>query len=243
MPKNDSVIALTSDDGHPLLAHWNYGLGRVVAFTSDTATDWASQWLSWDKFSAFWNQSVRWSMSAPVNHELQPTFSVTRNSASGATAHISVESLNPDNSFADLADVSAALRSTSGIITSTNLIQTAPGRYEGDVNLTEQGAYEVRLTRRTNTTTTETAGFSVPPNPEWLNAGTNDRLLKALNSSRAYLSKPEQALDITGLRAATPSYEPLWMNLLAPALVLLLASVAVRRLDFKLAKRDAVREA
>ena len=29
--KPDSVLALVSDKGDPLLAHWNYGLGRVVA--------------------------------------------------------------------------------------------------------------------------------------------------------------------------------------------------------------------
>ena len=29
-PKEDSIVGLTSDLGHPLLAHWNYGLGRVI---------------------------------------------------------------------------------------------------------------------------------------------------------------------------------------------------------------------
>ncbi|MDQ3928569.1 MAG: VWA domain-containing protein, partial [Chloroflexota bacterium] len=33
-PKDASVTALTADLGQPLLAHWNYGLGRVLAFTS-----------------------------------------------------------------------------------------------------------------------------------------------------------------------------------------------------------------
>src|SRR5439155_7043689 len=29
-PKPEAVVGLVSDGGDPLLAHWNYGLGRVV---------------------------------------------------------------------------------------------------------------------------------------------------------------------------------------------------------------------
>ena len=35
---------LTSDRGDPLLANWQFGLGRVVAWTSDARPDWAADW-------------------------------------------------------------------------------------------------------------------------------------------------------------------------------------------------------
>ena len=32
----------------PLLAHWTYGLGRSVAFTSDAGRRWAKAWPDWE---------------------------------------------------------------------------------------------------------------------------------------------------------------------------------------------------
>ncbi|MEO8288321.1 MAG: VWA domain-containing protein [Chloroflexota bacterium] len=235
--KDDAVIALTTDAGDPLLAHWNYGLGRVVAFTSEAGSEWAGKWLTWTEFGRFWDQAVRWTMASPASRLVQPsvTFSEDQNRQEGVgTAHISVESLNADNTFADLADITAGLRSPSGAVTTTLLTQTAPGRYEADVPVGEQGAYEVRVRRDGAVVAGETTGFSVPTGLEYLRAGTNDRLLKRLNGGKAYLRQPEQVLDTAGLAGASPEREPFWPFLLAPALLLLLASVAVRRIDFRL---------
>jgi uncharacterized membrane protein len=234
--KDDSVVALLSDQGRPLLAHWNYGLGRVVAFTSQAGPKWGSRWATWGDFSKFWSQAVRWTMSSPVNRAMQPSVTVSEDAGSpgGSTAHISVESLNPDNSFADLAEVTAALRSPSGTITSTVMSQTAPGLYEADVPLSEGGSYEVRLSREGQVTAiSEAIGFSVPTGAEWMHAGTNDRLLRNLAGGRDYVTTPAQALDHTTLQGSSPEFEPLWAYLLAPALVALLLSVALRRLDFR----------
>lgn len=230
-PKDDSVIALTSDSGDPLLAHWNYGLGRVLAFTSDTTQSWASRWLSWDSFSRFWSQAVRWTMATPVNPQLQPAITAESN-----TASITVQSLDAANNFAGLVNVTAAVRAPSGAITTTALTQSGPGTYTADLPLNEPGAYEMRLTREGDNATTETAGFSVPINPELLHPGTNDLLLKALNNGKDYLTTPVQALDSSNLQGTTPQREALWSYLIAPALLSLLASVAVRRVDFRLAR-------
>jgi Ca-activated chloride channel family protein len=237
--KNDSVVALASDLGHPLLAHWNYGLGRVAAFTSDAGPGWASQWLTWNEFAQFWAQTVRWTMASPTNRQLQPSITVTGQGtgASPFTAHLSVESLNPDDSFADLANITAGIRSPSGTVTTTLLTQTAPGRYEADVPVGEPGAYEVRISQEGSATGTETAGFSAQAGQEWLNTGTNDRLLKKLNGGRDFATRPEQALDPTGLLGFAPQLQPLWSFLLAPSLVLLLLSVAVRRIDLRFRHR------
>jgi hypothetical protein len=234
--KEDAVTALTTDAGDPLLAHWNYGLGRVVAYTSQVGPDWGQKWLEWSGFAQFWDQTLRWTMASPVSRLVRPsvTLSAASDEQEGAgVAHISVESLNADNTFADLADITAGLRSPSGVVTTTLLTQTAPGRYEADVPVGELGAYEVRVLRDGDQTASETTGFTVPAGAEYLKAGTNDRLLKRLNGDAAYLRQPSQALDPSGLLGASPEHEPLWPYLLAPALLLLLGSVAVRRVDFR----------
>lgn len=58
-PKSAATIAIVSDSGDPLLARWRYGLGRTVAFTSDTKPRWAEDWIDWMDFAKFWGQLVR----------------------------------------------------------------------------------------------------------------------------------------------------------------------------------------
>jgi hypothetical protein len=265
-------IALVTGDGDPLLAHWQYGLGRVVAFTSDAGHLWTRRWPSWDGFAQLWDRAVRWTLALPVNRHLQPSVSVLTVgtggagkpgteteavSAGGFMAHITIESLNPDNSFADLADVTVAVRAPSGAITSTLLVQSAPGQYEGDVPVDEAGVYEVRVVRATSTlpgaqgtprtpqaggdegygggqAITETVGFSVPAHPELMYAGTNHALLRRLAGGLPDITQPAQALDPANLPAGkggAPVLYPLWGYLLAPALLLLLLSVAIRLLN------------
>lgn len=259
--KDDATTALISDAGDPLLAHWQYGLGRVLAFTSEAGQGWGKVWSSWSDFGRFWDQSVRWTMGSPASKLLQPSAVLTDEGRrtndqgsvgssgepssfvlrpSSSIAHLTVESLNSDNSFADLADITAGVRSPSGVVTSTSLLQTAPGQYEGDVALGEPGAYEV-LVRRAGTggddTVSETIGLSVPTGVEYLHAGTNDRLLGRINGGAPYLNDPAQALDASNLTGTSPEREPLWGWFLAPALLLLLIGVAVRRVDFRVRKR------
>jgi len=178
---------------------------------------------------------VRWSMASPVDRRLQPSVSMT---AGEQSAVLSVESLNANSGFVDLADVTAGVRSPSGDVTSADLTQTAPGRYEANIPVAEPGAYEVIVVRESEgETLTETAGFSVPPDVEFQHAGTNDRLLKEINGGRDYLTQPEEALDRTNLTGNSPDYDPLWHYFLAPGLLILLLSVAVRRIDFRMGRR------
>src|SRR5205814_3447043 len=60
-PKPAGQVTLVSDAGDPILAQWQYGLGRVVAWTSDAKGQWAKDWLNWQDFSRFWAQTLRWS--------------------------------------------------------------------------------------------------------------------------------------------------------------------------------------
>src|SRR4029077_1418592 len=49
------------DQKDPLLAAWQYGLGRVVAFTASLDDD-AETWVGWDGFGKLWSQVVHWAV-------------------------------------------------------------------------------------------------------------------------------------------------------------------------------------
>ena len=57
-----SLVSLRSKQDDPILAQWQYGLGRTVAFTSDAAPRWSPAWPGWSEMQAFWAQQVRWAM-------------------------------------------------------------------------------------------------------------------------------------------------------------------------------------
>ena len=50
------VSPLPAGQINPVLAHWTYGLGRSVAFTSDAGRRWAKTWPDWQNYAAFWSQ-------------------------------------------------------------------------------------------------------------------------------------------------------------------------------------------
>lgn len=60
-PGADVVLRVPRGDRHdPLLAVWQYGLGRVAAFTASPSED-ADAWLGWNELTKFWSQVVHWS--------------------------------------------------------------------------------------------------------------------------------------------------------------------------------------
>lgn len=61
-PRTRAETPLQTDGGDPLSAHWQFGLGRTVAFTSDAKSRWAKDWIGWDQYRRFWQQMVRWTL-------------------------------------------------------------------------------------------------------------------------------------------------------------------------------------
>jgi hypothetical protein len=56
-PTADTILTIDRKD--PLLARWQYGLGRAAVFTSDAKARWADRWVSWSGFDKFWTNVVR----------------------------------------------------------------------------------------------------------------------------------------------------------------------------------------
>ncbi|MCB1127275.1 MAG: VWA domain-containing protein, partial [Verrucomicrobiae bacterium] len=124
-PKPRAEVPLVSDKGDPLLAHWQYGLGRAVAFTSDARARWALAWLGWPKYRQFWSQVARWALRrvdlADFNTEV---------SVEGGEGILSVEALDPDQNYRNFLDLQAVVVNPDGEKQTVRLEQTGPGRYE-----------------------------------------------------------------------------------------------------------------
>ena len=72
------VLVTARDD--PLLAQWQYGLGRSVAWTSDATGRWAKDWVGWSGFNRFFSQLVSWTFPGEETGGIEATFETTGNS-------------------------------------------------------------------------------------------------------------------------------------------------------------------
>jgi hypothetical protein len=219
--KDRAVTALETQQGHPLLAHWQYGLGRVVAWTSEAQQGWASDWAQWPDAAQFWSQAVRWALPAPVQANFQPTVQVQPD---GRQVTLSIQTLADDGRFADLQDTRATVMPPDGSARELALPQRGPGVYSLDTRVSAPGQYRVLFTQGQRE---EVAAFSAPDSVERHSVGTNSALLDQLaNTSGGH--KLGAPTDLAAGNGPGPRLE-LWPWLLLAALVLLPLDVYLRR--------------
>lgn len=56
-PSADTILSIDRRD--PLLARWQFGLGRSAVFASDAKARWASEWVVWKSYDRFWANVLR----------------------------------------------------------------------------------------------------------------------------------------------------------------------------------------
>ncbi|MGP1347933.1 MAG: VWA domain-containing protein [Phycisphaerales bacterium] len=125
-----------TEEADPIVAQWQFGLGRAMVFTSDATTRWSTAWTTWAGFRAFWDQHIRWVMrptgSADVQTVLQPDGDRTR---------VILNALESDGDPMNFGRFMARVLRPDGTGEPVELIQTGPGRYEGRFDTPEAGAY------------------------------------------------------------------------------------------------------
>jgi uncharacterized membrane protein len=59
-PKKESSVLATIGGADPLIVVGQAGKGRSMAFTSDLAPHWGTDFVRWSHYGAFWSQAIRW---------------------------------------------------------------------------------------------------------------------------------------------------------------------------------------
>jgi uncharacterized membrane protein len=229
-PRPRAVTALTTDKGDPLLAHWQQGLGRVVAWTSDSSGPWTQEWRNWSEGERFWQQAVRWTFPEPT----RATFPVNAE-VIGDQVTLQAQSVRPDGRFGDLLDTRVTIVSPNGSARELPLPQTAPGTYSMATTIAEPGAYQARFVQYENgqPAREETLGFTVYGGSEQRSVGINTALLERLASRTGgrEIVDPTQAFDRAN-RVQGERPTPIWWWFALAGLALVPFDVAVRRVSF-----------
>lgn len=229
-PKPAAETPLLSDTSEVILAQWQYGLGRAVAWTSDAGQDWAADWGEWPDNQRFWAQMVRWTMPSPLNPQL-----ATQVRVDGSDITVAVDSVDDQGRIRNLLNTQMAVAGPEQRAFSLNLPQTAPGRYESSLTADKAGVYALRITQYDGDTPVveQITGVVVPVAAEYLSFETDYRLLRrlAVVTGGRVLATADGAFRHD--RPPPEGYHrPFWQPLVIFALIHFVADIGVRRLRF-----------
>jgi Ca-activated chloride channel family protein len=222
--KPAAELVLKSPQDDPVLATWQYGLGRAVAWTPSADAPWAEAWPNWPDYGKFWAQIIRYTLPEPDSGPLQ-----VRATPHGDTVTIAVDALAPSGAPIDLADTAATVTLPDGGRRRIPLRQTAPGHYVEDVALPSDGAYAIAVTLRKDGAERSTAtGYVQHPSAEYIPTTGGAALLAQISAATggAALTGPA---DTTVVAAKTSAARELWPWLLLLAALLWPLEIAVRR--------------
>ncbi|MBI2425032.1 MAG: VWA domain-containing protein [Candidatus Hydrogenedentes bacterium] len=232
-PKPTASTLLLTERGDPLLATWQYGLGKVTAFTSDASGRWAADWTQWPGYTRFWPQVLRHTMRA---REDGPAM-VSLNAEGGGLA-LGVDVVDSSGYFMNALTGQVRVLQEGQPEAVFALMQTGPGHYEARFPAERLGNYIclVEIDAQQNGAPQAVArlsrGYARSYRPEFRHLGANVDFLKTLAESTGGTINPsDEELFAVAPEEAIETRVNQWPWLLSVALLLFLCDVAVRRLD------------
>ncbi len=209
----DTVLTTPLED--PLLAAWQFGLGRVVAWTGDAAREWSPGWSTWPRLSEFWIQMVRYALPDP---SLGPLLVQTRSEGSAVT--ITMIATGDDSRGLNLGEARLLLAAPDDTTSEVSLPQVAPGEYAVTFDAPQTGAYRGLVVlekdgQRWEAPVGLAVGYSPEYNPRTASGAAVLQQIAALTGGAVLASPLEAALaPAEAASAGAVSYAP-WLLLAA----------------------------
>ncbi len=225
LPKNAAHVVLVSPRGDPLLAQWQFGLGRTIAWTSDSEGRWTSTLTAWKGVPVFWSALVDWTLP-PKEAPFQ-----VRGSVKAGVASLVVE-----GKVQEEARLSANIVGPRLDAVNIPLPAMALERFEAEFLANEQGPYLIQILEETpqGGRRSTTTGLVAPYSPEYQalegGPGLLERLAAITNGK--VVGSPSESFG-PGLPPAYGDVPLAWWLLMAAALLLPL-DIAFRRLNLSL---------
>lgn len=256
---------IANDIRFPILASWQYGLGKAVAFTSDARTQptakakgWDADWVESDIYKKFWEQAVTWALR-PAEAGRMTVVSEYRGGRVRVTVTARDERDRPVNGLDLQGKISLPRPAKPGEkVPAVEFKRKGPGQYEAEFAAEEAGTYFVTVqgyqpgVGKAQGALFDTArtGVTLPYSQEFADLDTNTSLLKQLaeiTGGRYSTDAPDELEQLAKsadlFREApktTRAFQPFWHWLVFAAGVLLLLDVGVRRIAVEWSEVEAV---
>ena len=219
-----ATVSLVSDRQDPLLAWWQYGAGRVVAWTSDVQGGWTGRFLGWEEAPAFFGGMVSFVLPAR---------------ASGGEAALEDGKLvftaeAADELLSRAAKAEARIIRPDGTAETVSLGQVGARVFEGAADTALTGAYAVHVVvadRAGNELLAADCGAVQSWSREYDLRTAEENTLEKLSEGTGgkAAGSPSELLDFPDT-SARKRRDLTWVLALAAA-VLFMFDVAQRRLD------------
>jgi uncharacterized membrane protein len=257
----------TLDQRFPILASWQYGLGKAVAFTSDARTSggtlgWDREWAGSDMYLKFWEQVIGWALRGVETGKL----GIATEYRDGK---VRVTVSGRDDKNRPLTDLRLQGMVTAPAQTQVGakpielkFEQKSSGEYEAEFKAEEEGTYFINaLAKRTvkqikdgkevevEESDSIRSGVTLPYSPEFADLESNTGLLRKLaemtdgqeyEETKAALDEAVNNSEVFRKSSVTAqSPQPMWYWLVLLAGIGLFFDVAVRRIAVETAEATA----
>ncbi len=232
-PKPVSEIHMKVGDD-PLLISWRYGLGRVVAFTSDLTGRWGKDWVKWEGFPRWVSQLARSAMKRVSENKVQTQFR-----QEGEEIRTQVDFFSADGGFMNLLTPKGILTGPKKASQEKPFYQVAPGRYETRFTAPSSGTYFLTIFQQGDrgdpSSTTTTVPYVAPYSREYREVRPNTQLLSHLaEQTGGEVLRPEglrEGLErlFTPRKTSRQSAQETWWALSGLSLLFFLGDLALRR--------------
>ncbi len=234
-----SLVTMRGMEDDPVGAIWQYGLGKVVTYTSDATSRWGAAWVSWDGYTQFWEQHVRWAMRPGGSASVQ-----IATETQGDETLVMIDALDPAGERLNFARFDARVANPDGSGAPVEVRQAGPGRYVARIPSGDPGSYVLNLNYRAPVTDPQTgettllegaaqAAISRPFADEFRSLSSNRALMRQvaeLTGGRELSGDPaaDNLWDRAGLTMPVAK-RSIWIALAIGGIGLFLIDVGVRR--------------
>jgi Ca-activated chloride channel family protein len=221
--KSTSELILETPGEKPLLARWQYGLGKSAIFTSDAKDRWAADWLKWGSYTKFWSQLVRETMRRQDNDEFD--LQVERQ---GDEARVTINAIQKDGKFRNALRPQLRVLSPSQTASTVDVPQVGPGSYETRIPLRQDGTYVFRTMGDVTGVPSRTIEYSYPDEYHFYPPDFTRLRTISTETGGVYQPSGPEIFDPQG--ESVDVHSKLWPLLASIALVMYVGDVFLRRL-------------
>ncbi len=219
---------LVTPDGHPLLAQWQYGLGRGVAWTSDLKGQWANELIQWAEFPRF---AVGLLDVLLPPQQMDGLALETR--VEGAQAILEVSAQDGDGRPLDAATLQGRLLDPEDESLALTFTQIGPGLYRAVAEVDQPGAYLAQIAvlgSEAQPVGSISGGLVVTYSPEYNPRADRPVILDILAALTGGRQEPAPATVFASTAQRVDVAQEIALPLLWLALLLWPLDIALRRL-------------
>lgn len=216
--KQTASVVVESTKEDPVVAEWMYGLGRTIAYTSDSTGAWSGDFARFAEWGNFWNTAV--SRLLPAYSEVP--FDI-RKAEDGSYA---ISDPTGQSSFLDVVAVNEAGEEIDSLSE-----PIAPGKSKVTFDA-DPGLVFLRISNEQNSMFQ--AGISIPYSDEYKIQPPNKGLLQdiAIRTGGEFLTTPAQAMRDLKFESVESKGIQKWLVLVA--MILFFIDITLRRFGWQM---------